>query len=203
METTYLLDAGQIFTLFFIMVGPFRFKDQYARLSVHIPEAEKRKFALQSVLMSSAILIIGGYFGSLLFIKWNISQPVLLMAGGLLFFVAALKHIIQPESDFAEFGQSVALRPDNVAMRMIFTPYGLAAVIILISTSNSPSRLLTIFGCLLGVMILNILFMIFTKPTTPGEQSFVSKILSPLLGTLQFALAIQMMVWGLNNIETK
>ena len=201
MNTEYLLDAGQMFTLFFVMLGPFRFKDQYARVAMHIPENERKMFAVQTVLMSCAILILGGYFGSVLMDKWNITQPVLLLAGGVLFFVAALKHIIQPESDFAEFGQSVALKPDNVALRMIFTPYGLAAVIILISTSNTKLRLLTVLACLLAVMILNMLFMLYSKPGTGGEQSFVSKIFSPLLGTLQFALAIQMMVWGITNIE--
>ena len=47
---------------------------------------------------------------------------------------------------------------------MVLTPYGIAAVIVLLAMSRGSGRTDVIVGMLLAVMLLNLLAMIFVRP---------------------------------------
>lgn len=196
MDSPYILNAGQIFTFFFIMLGPLRFKDAYSKVLTQFEEEERKKLAWKIGGITTLTLVIGGWLGSLLLIKWKISHPVLLLAAGILFFVAIFKHLFSTKPEFQELFKS---KPNaiDIALHMTMSQYGLAVVILLMSFSHNISRILTILMCLFAVMIINILTMIFSKPST--KQSPL-RILEPIIGTLQFALSIQMIVIGVNMI---
>lgn len=196
MDSPYILNAGQIFTFFFIMLGPLRFKDAYSKVLIQFEEEERKKLAWKIGAITTLTLVIGGYVGSMLLIKWKISHPVLLLAAGILFFVAIFKHLFSNKPEFQELFKNKPNAMD-IALHMTMSQYGLAVVILLMSFSHDTSRILTILMCLFAVMIINILTMIFSKPST--KQSPL-RIFEPIIGTLQFALSIQMIVIGVNMI---
>jgi multiple antibiotic resistance protein len=196
MDSPYILNAGQIFTFFFIMLGPLRFKDAYSKVLLNFDESERSKLAWKIGAITTLTLVIGGYVGSMLLIKWKISHPVLLLAAGILFFVAIFKHLFSTKPEYEEL---YIEKPNaiDIALHLILSQYGLAVVILLMSFSHDNSRILTILMCLFAVMILNILTMIFSKAT---QKKSALRIFEPIIGTLQFALSIQMIVIGVNMI---
>lgn len=196
MDSPYILNAGQIFTFFFIMLGPLRFKDAYSKVLLSYDASARTNLAWKSGLIATLTLVIGGYIGSMLIVKWKISHPVLLLAAGIIFFVTIYKHLFSSKTEFAElFIEKPS--PMDIALHMILSQYGLAVVILLMSFSHDNKRLLTIVMCLIAVMILNILTMIFSKPSV---KKSVLNLFEPIIGTLQFALSIQMIVIGINMI---
>lgn len=181
------------------MLGPMRFKAAYAKSLTKIDPKDKSKMAWKIGAITTATLLIGGYLGSRLLVKWQISHSVLLLAAGILFFMSIFRRFFGNTTEFdrVDFEHPEAL---DIALHMVISQYGLAVVILLMSFSQDNSRLLSIVMCLLAVMSLNVLTMIFTRPFT---KKILAYILEPILGTLQFALSIQMIVIGLNMTGVK
>lgn len=199
MDSPYILNPMQIFIFFLIMLGPMRFKAAYAKSLTKIDPKDKSKMAWKIGAITTATLLIGGYLGSRLLVKWQISHSVLLLAAGILFFMSIFRRFFGNTTEFdrVDFEHPEAL---DIALHMVISQYGLAVVILLMSFSQDNSRLLSIVMCLLAVMSLNVLTMIFTRPFT---KKILAYILEPILGTLQFALSIQMIVIGLNMTGVK
>jgi multiple antibiotic resistance protein len=82
---------------------------------------------------------------------------------------------------------------------MVLTPYGIAAVIVLLALSQGTGRTVLIVGLLLAVMLLNLLAMAFVRPVLraigPGLQA-----VGVVLSVLQLALALQVMLGALRGL---
>jgi hypothetical protein len=76
----------------------------------------------------------------------------------------------------------------------IVTPYGIAAVILL--GTLMPDSSWSILGILLGIMALDLAAMIFAR-TLLRVVGFPLQILSTVMGVLQVALSVQMVVYGI------
>ena len=76
---------------------------------------------------------------------------------------------------------------------MVLTPYGIAAVIVLLALSKGTERTELVVGMLLGVMLLNLPAMAFARAVLraigPALQA-----LGVVLSVLQLALALQIML---------
>lgn len=198
MEHAYVLGPGKIFTLFFIMLGPLRFIDTYTSLTADVPQGVRKKLAFKTGLISIVALILSSLIGAKLIGSWNIMPQVLLLTVGLIFFIVALSPVIHGQVRI--LGKIETLTPDELALHLVITPHGMAALIVLLSVSHNIQRVLMIFSCLLLVMIINTLFMAFVKPGKETQKSLFSKILSAVLGTMQFALSIQIIMTSLNQL---
>jgi small neutral amino acid transporter SnatA (MarC family) len=82
---------------------------------------------------------------------------------------------------------------------MVLTPYGLAAVIVLLVLSPGAGRTGVIVGVLLVVMLLNLVTMAFVRPIirTVGP---VLLAIGCVLGLLQLALSVQIIVTALHGL---
>lgn len=198
MPHDYVIDPGKIFSIFFIMLGPLRFIDTYTILTKDVPGDQRRKLAVKTGLIAVLALLVAGLLGAKLISNWNVMPAALLLAVGLIFFVVAVSPIMHGE--VRHLGKLESLAPDELALHLVITPYGMAALIVLLSVAHDLQRVMIIIGCLFLVMMLNILFMAFNKPGKESQKSLFSKILSSVLGTMQFALAIQIIISSLNSL---
>jgi multiple antibiotic resistance protein len=80
---------------------------------------------------------------------------------------------------------------------MIITPYGLAALIILLSSSHSMERTIMVTLVLLAVMVLHLLAMLFAGPMLRTIGPLPFKIFGTVIGSLTVGLSIQMMIAAL------
>lgn len=198
MAHDYLIDPGKIFTIFFIMLGPLRFVDTYSVLTKDVPAEQRKMLALKTGLIAILALLIAGLLGAKLISSWNVMPTVLLLSVGVIFFVVAVAPVLRGEVKI--LGKLDSISPDELALHLVITPYGMAALIVLLSVAQDLQSMFIILGCLILVMIINVLFMAFKKPGSDTQKSLFSKIVSSVLGTMQFALAIQIIISSLNAL---
>ena len=88
----------------------------------------------------------------------------------------------------------------RIAFPLVVTPYGIAALIVLLANSHDLARTTSILAILIGVMVLNLLALLYVRRIMAGMMIIVLQILGAVLGVLQIALAVEMIVRGLQGL---
>jgi small neutral amino acid transporter SnatA (MarC family) len=83
---------------------------------------------------------------------------------------------------------------------MLVTPYGIAAVILLLSMSADAERTETTFAMLALVMLLNLLAMIFVRFIMRPGVVAVLQVLAAVLGVMQVSLSVTIMLGALRML---
>jgi multiple antibiotic resistance protein len=161
-----LLAHSQIFTFFFVMLGPLKLVAPFTKLTRGMEVSASRRLALKGVGIACLTGLVAAFVGQSLLVKWGVSLPALLLAGGLVLLLIALQGVLsQYVSGPAEHRDPEAPAPKGFALAFpnIITPYGTAALILLLAASEG-GRDFSIFGIFLAVMLLNLLTMWFARP---------------------------------------
>ena len=186
-------DNSQIFTLLFLMLGPFKVIGPFSKITKNADTALTRQIALYAILYSIVGLVLAAILGENILANFNIPIPILALSGGIIFFLVALLNVIakvEPaeadEKNLTPPSLKVSMTP--LAFPTIVTPYGLAAVIVFIALSPDLRQKL-IVGAIVGViMVLNLLIMLFAKSLI-SPLSVILPILGEILSVIQVALA--------------
>jgi len=208
--TTPLLGASEVFMLLFITLGPpLKTPAVYFARTHQLDAKTQRALAFKTFVLATIAVLICGFLGLALRGNWHISIPAMLLAGGIIFFLVSLRTVLEQYEPAAvavpaaapSAGDSAVARPVpsafEMAVPMIITPYGLAALIILLSASHSMERTITVTLCLLGVMVLHLLAMLFAGPMLRTIGPLPFKIFGTVIGSLTVGLSIQMMIAAL------
>jgi multiple antibiotic resistance protein len=206
----FSFDPQEIFTFLFIMLGPIKLLVPFAKITKSSTEAERRSLALQGTLLATLTVIAASFVGVRILAKWGVAPGSLALAGGVLFFLVALSMVLKPYTEHEGAaavvhppaqpeGATAAAGPPVKAMVRelvpnIVTPYGIAAVIFLITLM--PESSWSIVAILMGIMALDLVAMIFAR-TLLRVLGFPLQILSTVMGVLQVALSVQMIVYGI------
>lgn len=204
-EATQLLELGAVFTLLFVTMGPLKVLGPFARLTHGADEATVRQIAVRAFALGLIAAVAGGFIGLTLLRNWSITIPTMLLAGGIIFFLVALSIVLDPYQPAHAAPAPLPASPMAAAMRITFptvvTPYGVAAVIILLANSPDTVRTVSILVILLGVMVLNLLAMLFARWIMDGVTLIAMQILGAVLAVMQLALAIEMVFLGLRGLR--
>jgi len=193
MEKAYLLGAVEIFTFFFIMLGPLRLLGPFSQVTKSLSDQEIHDIAWRAGVLSAAALIACGLVGEALLIKWNIPIPILALTSGLIFFYIAFYMIVAPKQAAVCDTATVKITGLGTALSMIITPYGAAILIGLLALSEGDTqREMQIFGILLAVLFLNFLAMFFIRQIMHKVVMMILQLLGVVLGVLQAALALNL-----------
>lgn len=199
------ISLGAVFTLLFITLGPLKLLGPFAQLTHGVDDSTVRKIASRAFLIALAAVVLGGFAGRELMLNWNISVPGMELAGGVIFFLVGLRIVMQQyQPDHASLGPLPA-QPLAAAMRFTFpnvvTPYGIAALIVLLANSRTDStRTVAILALVVGIMLLNLLAMRYARQIMAGFTVIVLQVLGAVLGVLQVALAVEMLLRGLRGL---
>jgi len=204
---TPLLNLGQVFTLLFVVMGPPLKTPAvyYARMQA-FDAATRRTLAWKTFILATVAVLIGGFLGVALQHNWQISLQAMLIAGGLIFLLVSLRTVLEQyagaEAPHTVPEGTVPPKPHvpsafELAVPMIVTPYGLAGLILLLSSSHSTERTVGILVMLLIVMLLHLLAMLFAGPIMRGIGPLPFKLFGTVIGSLTVALSIQMLILGL------
>ena len=207
-SVTPLLGASEVFMLLFITLGPpLKTPAVYFARTHQLDAKTQRVLAFKTFLLATIAILIGGFLGVALRGNWHISIPAMLLAGGIIFFLVSLRTVLEqyepavvpPSAPPA--GNGVAAKPVpsafEMAVPMIITPYGLAALIILLSASHSMERTIVVTLMLLAVLVLHLLAMLFAGPMLRTIGPLPFKIFGTVIGSLTVGLSIQMMIAAL------
>ena len=197
----YVLDLASVFTLFLIMLGPLKLLGPYAQSTAGLAFEDGRRLAMKVTALATVSAVLGGLLGAGMLEKWHVTAGVLEIAAGLIFLLVALQSVMQQYAPAAGAPQHAAAPPTaaSLVFPMVLTPYGIAALILLLSLSTDITRTLWIVAIMVGVMLLNLLAMIYVRAILPRFGLFL-RILGAILGVLQVALALQIMVVGMSGL---
>ena len=203
-EATALIGYGAMFTLFFITLGPLKILGPFAQLTRETDEATMRKIAVRAFVIAVIAVVAGGFAGRVLLENWGISASAMLLSGGIIFALVGLTLVLQQYQPAHPAPPPLPAAPMAAAMRITFptvvTPYGIAALIVVLTNSRDAERTGAILALLLAVMVLNLLTMLYVRRIMGGVTIMVLQIVGAVLGVLQVALAIDMILRALHEL---
>jgi multiple antibiotic resistance protein len=202
-----MIDPSAIFTGLFVTLGPLKTLGPFAQRTREVSPAGVRQIALWAFIVATTGSVGGGLIGRALLTKWHVSLPALMLTGGIVFFMVAIRQLLEqyePPHPAAAV-EPLPASPLAAACRLVFpivlTPYGIAAVIALLASSEDTTRTAVILWLLVFVMCLDLLAMLFARYILRGFAIIILQVLGAVLAVLQVALSIQFMLLGLRSLH--
>jgi multiple antibiotic resistance protein len=203
-EASALLGLGVVFVLLFITLGPIKILAPFVQLTRDVDEAKMKQIAVRAFVLAVIAVVVGGFAGRILAQNWQISVAALTLAGGIIFFVVGLRLVLEQYQPAHAAPVPLPEAPMAAALRIAFptlvTPYGIAALIALLVNSPDAARTASILAILIGVMVVNLLAMLYARWIVGGVIVLALVIVGAVLGVLQVALAVQMILRGLRDL---
>lgn len=185
---------SHIFTLLFLMLGPFKIIGPYAEIIRTADRKLAHKIAFRATIYSGVSLLIAAFLGETILKKYGIPVPILALSAGIILFLVAIMKIIQqfevhkPKDENASIPSlEMALYP--LAFPTIVTPYGIAAVVVLLSMAPDAKIQFQIGAVVLGIMLLNLAVMLLSRKI-PKFIGLILALLGAILGMVQVALGL-------------
>jgi multiple antibiotic resistance protein len=201
-----MVEPAQIFTFFFVTLGPLKAIGPFVARTRDVDPARTRQIALWAFGVATVSVVAGGLLGSKMLVTWRVSMPALQLSGGLVFFLVAMRQLLEQYEPPREAADPAPLpaAPLTAAARLVFpillTPYGVAAAIALLASSPSTERTMTILILLVAVMMLNLLAMWFARQLLVGPVIVVLQVVGSVLAVMQVALSVQFILTGLRAL---
>jgi multiple antibiotic resistance protein len=199
--------AGQVFTLLLLMLGPFKVVGPFLRVTRGADARLARRIAVLATAFSALALLFAGFLGERVLSQYGIPLPVLALSGGVILFLVALKTVLEqfapPEPHTEPVGvpreaaMQVAMSP--LAFPTIVTPYGVAALVVFLTVSQTPEGRLAVGAAVAAIMAVNLLVMLVARRLQP-VLSILMPILGAVLGVVQVALGLQIIDNALHNL---
>jgi multiple antibiotic resistance protein len=189
---------GQYLPILILMLGPFKIIGPFFKATNGASATQIRQIAIFATIFSALGLLIAGFLGQSILSSYGIPLPILVLAGGIILFLVALRNVLdQFEAHEPPTGEAkappassmkVALMP--LAFPAIVTPYGIAALIVLLAFGDSQQGRLTIAAAVIAIMVLNLIIMLAARRLAT-VLGLVLPILGAVLGVVQVALGLQ------------
>jgi len=189
---------GQYLPVLILMLGPIKIIGPFLKATNGADATRTRQIAVWATIFSALGLLIAGFLGDSILRSYGIPLPILVLSGGIILFLVALRNVLdQFEAHEPPKGETkvppapamkVALMP--LAFPAIVTPYGIAALIVLLAFSDGQEGRLTIGAAVVAIMVLNLIVMLAARRLAT-VLAFVLPILGAVLGVVQVALGLQ------------
>ncbi len=202
-ESADLLGFGAVFTFLFVTLGPLKMLGPFVKETRDVDAPMLRQIALRAFAIALVAVVAGGFIGEVLLRSWAIPVAALEIGGAIIFLLVGLSLVLEQYKTTQSAPESLPAAPMAAAMRVTFplvvTPYGIAALIIMLANSPDSMRTVSILAILAVVMVLNLLAMLYARRIMAGLMIIALQILGAVLGVLQVALAIEMFARGLRG----
>src|SRR6478609_628986 len=92
---TPMVEPAQIFTFFFVTLGPLKLIAPFAFRTRDVDLARSRRIGLWAFAVATISVLAGGLLGSNLLVTWRVSMPALQLSGGIVFFLVAMRQLLE------------------------------------------------------------------------------------------------------------
>lgn len=215
-EAILSLELSKIFTFFFLTLGPKAVIAPFARSTARLDAMTRKRVALSTTAISLLSIVVASTIGVRILTNWGISTGALLIAAGMILFLIALEsireryqqeefHTNTPSSDksnSSSIGNSPEVSVRRLAFKLAFpyvvSPYGVAVVILVLTSRPEHVAIAPIIAMLVGIMLLNLVVML--NASRIARSLYIAPafaVLGAVLGVLQAALGVQAVLVGL------
>lgn len=194
-----------VFFMLLATMGPIKVSIVFAEKIRDLAPAIRRRIAFKAVGVATAVGLLFIFAGNHLMEFFYFSVAALTLAGGLILLIFAIRmvltedssHQTEPYSD--DNALDMAIYPFGVPM--MASPAGLVVLTILsASTSVSDENLLEITAVLLLVMLINLIILLLEGKFVKFINRGFLHVAERILGILLAALAMQMLITGLQEL---
>jgi multiple antibiotic resistance protein len=194
---------GMIFALLFLMLGPIKLLGPFAAATKGCDRVFRRRLATRAFLFSIGAVTVAAALGKRMLDNFAVPLLVLQIAGGLILFLVALQAVMQqygasPAPERTE-PPTLALAISPLAFPTIVTPYGIAAVIILMALAPDTETSLMVAGAVYAILFLDWLAMLAAHVIVRWLGPLL-RIVGVVLGVNQVALGLQLMIGGISGL---
>ena len=205
MPIHYMLALSDVFVLLFVTLGPpLKVPVSYFAATRGLEAPAAKALATKAFMFALAAALIGGLVGAALMAKWHISNPAMTLAAGIVFFLVSLKGVLaEYEPAHAAVAQEAAKPAPTafgIAVPMLVTPYGMAAIILLVARAGQLERGAYVCGMIVVVMLLNLLAMRYARPILRFIGVIPLQLFATIVGVLTIALSVQIVIAGLQGL---
>ncbi|KYG68016.1 hypothetical protein AZI87_01730 [Bdellovibrio bacteriovorus] len=191
MEFRYIAGPSELFTIFFIMVGPLGHLAQFAKVTREMTQEQINTLAFKSLIIIVPVIVVLGLLGKELMLKWHIPPPVLGLTAGIIFALVAFKILLSSDAETETAGTHQAeVSPLTVALKMLINPHSVGALIVLLALSHDWDRTVLVLSLFVANLILDALALKYIRILMGRVGKVVMLILGSVLGVLQAALAL-------------
>ncbi len=200
-----MLGSAEIFTILFITLGPLKMLGPFAQRTHDLDDAAVRRIAVWAFVLATVAAVAGGAIGRILAANWQVSTGSLAIPRASSSSWSRFVSSSKATSAHAPVAlPPLPASPVAAAARLLFpivlTPYGIAAVIVLLASNRETERIALIDGMLILVMVLNLLAMLYVRRLVTGYRTIVLQVVGAVLGVLQAGLAVEFIVYGLREL---
>jgi multiple antibiotic resistance protein len=186
------------------MLGPIKLLGTFAAATKDCDRVFRFRLATRAFLFSIAAVTIAAGFGARILENFAIPLQVLQIAAGVILFLVALQAVMQQysaasPSDRTEEPPTLALAFSPLAFPTIVTPYGLAAVIVLITLAPTIEISLMLTGVVYFILFLDWLAML-TAHIIVRWLGPLLMLFGVILGVTQVALGLQLILAGISGL---
>ena len=195
---------GMIFALLFLMLGPIKLLGPFAAATKDCNRIFRLRLATRAILFAAAAVTIAAALGEQMLDNFAIPVLVLQIAAGLILFLVALQAVMHQYDVTARPPErteppTLAHAFSPLAFPTIVTPYGIAAVIILIALAPTTEIRLMVAGVVYFILFLDWLAMLVAHIIVRWFNPLLL-LLGVILGVSQVALGLQLMLGGLEGL---
>jgi multiple antibiotic resistance protein len=200
------VELDQIFLFLFGAMGPFAVIARFAVVTRDREVEFKRRLALQSTGIAAVALLVAATLGARILRNWSVSTEALLLTGGIILFLIALRGVLQQYTPLAlpadlPFEATMSSRRlafSPMAFPTIVSPFGVAVLAVALRLRPGDLAIAEILGLVAVVLILDLLGMLFADRIlhTPLVSSTLL-IIGSVMVVLQVALGVEIMLYAL------
>lgn len=194
----------EIFVLLFVTIGPVRAAIVYLGLTKSADAALKRAIAVRTVTIAAVVCVIFALLGAAILAGLKVSVEALLIAGGAVLFIFALQLILgedkEEKSDSPPPAPSLDIASFPLAVPLMASPHGLVAIVAIEATLKGPTQAAIFVALILGVMVINLGFLLAADRIFSRIPPAVLKIVLRVVGLLLCALAVQLIIFGFDGL---
>ncbi|WP_315789855.1 MarC family protein [Fischerella sp. JS2] len=188
-----------LFIIFFVTLGPLKIIPVFVQLTENTDQTLRQQLAFRSAAISTITIILVAIIGQNILNVWRIQLPALMIAAGILLFLVALQIVMAQYASPAkvEIPEQPSLKQavTPLAFPTILPPFGIAiALTMMVIAGLVGINQSIVVLLLLLVMGLNLVCMLAARQIITFIKPVILRILGFVLGVMQLALGIELMV---------
>jgi multiple antibiotic resistance protein len=204
--------VGQViayhFVALLVILDPVGVAAVFSALTTDLPAAEKRRIAIRAILIAGGTLLVFAFAGDQLLRALGIGLPAFRIAGGVLLFLIAvdmvfahrfgLKTLSATENREADQREDITVFP--LAIPLIAGPGALTTMVLLMGKADGQLATQTsLIVVMIIVLAIALALMLVASRVLRLLGTTGVNVVSRILGILVAALAIQLVLDGLNE----